>query len=475
MVIVLDKNKRPMGFTTPRRARILLTKQRAVVHKMYPFTIRIKDRDVREFETKTHHIKIDPGSKTTGIAVVDDSDNSVKMFIQLEHRGDAVKAGLQTRAAARRNRRNRETRYRRCKWINHYLKKGSKYKAESPRPEGWLPPSVKSIADNIVNLIKKLHKLILIDRISIEAVKFDTQLMDNPDISGVEYQQGTLFGYEVREYLLEKYGHTCQYCGGASKDPVLEVEHIVSRNNGGTNKPSNLGLACHACNRDKGSLNLDRWLEELKAIPTPSKLDKARIECVTKFLDGKPLVRKNYAAWVNSYRNYLVQKAFEHTPNVELATGGRTKFNRTQLNLPKDHHIDALCVGNVPEDGYKNINQPVLHIKAMGRGNRLIGNINKCGIITVKYKNNSKAFIKRDKNGKITHSFMTGDIVKADIPKGKYAGQYIGRIAIRSSGYFKLLGEQTAPSVKYEYCKVLQRNDGYNYCYRKEKRGTLTA
>lgn len=207
MVIVLDKHKRPMGFTTPRRARILLTRKRAVVHKMYPFTIRIKDRNVQNFGIKTHHIKIDPGSKTTGIVVVDDADNSVKMFIQIEHRGDAVKSALQTRNQARRNRRQRETRYRRCKWINHYLGKGSKYKADSPRSAGWLPPSVKSVADNIVSWVNKLHKLILIDKISIEAVKFDTQLMDNPNISGVEYQHGTLFGYEVKEYLLEKYGH----------------------------------------------------------------------------------------------------------------------------------------------------------------------------------------------------------------------------------------------------------------------------
>ena len=406
MVIVLDKNKRPMGFTTERRARILLTKKRAVVHRMYPFTIRVKDKDVRDFGVKTHHIKIDPGSKTTGIAIVDDSDNSVKMFIQIEHRGDAIKSALETRNQSRRNRRQRKTRYRRCKFINHYLKKGSKYKAESPRPEGWLPPSVKSVADNIINWIIKLHKLILIDKISIEAVKFDTQLMDNPEISGVEYQHGTLFGYEVREYLLEKYGHICQYCGGASGDDILEVEHMISKHNGGTDKIKNLTLACHRCNQDKDSMNLDQWLKFLKSMPNPSTLDKKRIECITKFLEGKPLVGKNYAAWVNSYRNYLIKAAYNHTLNVELASGGKTKYNRDLLKLPKDHHIDALCVGEVPDGGYKTLPAYCLYIKAMGRGKRLRGNINECGIITVKYKDNAKT----------AFGFMSGDIVKADIP-----------------------------------------------------------
>ena len=52
-------------------------------------------------------------------------------------------------------------------------------------------------------------------------------------------------------------------------------------------------------------------------------------------------------------------------------------------------------------------------------------------------------FIKRDEKGKLTHSFMTGDIDKAEIPKGKYVGQYTGRIAVRNSGYYKLFGENT--------------------------------
>lgn len=466
MVIVLDKNKRPMGFTTPRRARILLNKRRAVVHKMYPFTIRIKDTDCRKFETKQYQIKIDPGSKTTGVAVVDNSDNSVKMFVQIEHRGDAVKSALETRSQVRKNRRNRETRYRRCKFINHYLKKGSKYKAESPRPYGWLPPSIRSVADNIINFIIKLNNLVDIDKVSIEFVKFDIQLMDNPDISGVEYQQGTLFGYEVREYLLEKYGHTCQYCGGVSGDPVIEIEHILSKRNGGTNKIANLSIVCSKCNRDKGSMNLDQWLEHLKTLPK-TKLNEARIRYITKFLDGHPLVSKNYAAWVNSYRNYLVQEVREITSNIELSSGGRTKYNRMRLGLDKDHHIDALCVGEVPETGYENINQPVLYIKAMGRGNRLRGNVNQCGIITTKYKDNAKAFIKQDVDK--AYCFMTGNIVKADIPTGKYAGSYIGRLTIRKSGYFVLTGNTKIPSVKYNCCKILQRNDGYNYSFKKHK------
>jgi hypothetical protein len=38
------------------------------------------------------------------------------------------------------------------------------------------------------------------------------QKLENPEISGIAYQQGTLAGYELREYLLEKWGRKCAYC-----------------------------------------------------------------------------------------------------------------------------------------------------------------------------------------------------------------------------------------------------------------------
>lgn len=447
MVIVLDKHKRPAGFTTPRRARLLLDKGRAVVHKVYPFTIRVKDIDSREFDTRSEYqIKIDPGSKHTGIAIIEQGTNKVCMFIQIEHRGDIVKMNLDTRRGARRNRRNRETRYRRCKFPN---KKGQKNTFTSSRPEGWLPPSVKSVGDNIINWFKKLCSLINITSASLELVKFDTQLMDNPDISGVEYQQGTLAGYELRSYIMEKYNHTCQYCGGASGDSRNEIEHITSKHNGGTNKEENLTVACHKCNSKKGNLNLDQWLEQLKAKENPSELDKTRIKLITDFLAGHPLQHKNYAAWANSLRFYILNNI---TVETEIGTGGQTAYNRKKLNINKDHHLDALCVATVP-DRFYNLNQPVLYVKAMGRGTRLRGNTNACGIITNKFKDNSKRVFK----------FQTGDIVKANITKGKKIGEYIGRITTTKQGYFLLVGKERVTGVKHTYCKILQHGDGYNY------------
>jgi 5-methylcytosine-specific restriction endonuclease McrA len=114
-----------------------------------------------------------------------------------------------------------------------------------------LPPTIKAKADCVISWVEKLMRLCPITAISVETVRFDTQKLQNSEISGTEYQQGTLFGYEIREYLLAKFGHKCQYCQDKSKDPVLEIDHIIPESRGGSNRVSNLTLACHTCNQDK--------------------------------------------------------------------------------------------------------------------------------------------------------------------------------------------------------------------------------
>ena len=102
--------------------------------------------------------------------------------------------------------------------------------------------------------MNRLSRLAPVTAISQELVRFDTQKLDNPEISGVEYQQGTLLGYEVREYLLEKWERECAYCG--TGDTPLEIEHVVPRSRGGSDRVSNLTLSCHPCNQSKDALSL---------------------------------------------------------------------------------------------------------------------------------------------------------------------------------------------------------------------------
>ena len=187
-VFVLDTNKQPLDPIPPARARELLTKQKAAVFRMYPFTIILKHA-VPNPAPKPLTIKLDPGSKFTGIAVLD--AENVIWVAQLEHRGWQIKDSLQSRRSLRRSRRNRKTRYRKSRFLNR------------KRPQGWLAPSLMHRVLTIETWVKRLCRYAPITQIAMELVKFDTQKMQNPEVDGVEYQQGELAGYEVREYLLQ--------------------------------------------------------------------------------------------------------------------------------------------------------------------------------------------------------------------------------------------------------------------------------
>lgn len=160
MVFVLDKSKKPLNMISHAKARILLKNRLAVVHKVYPFTIRLRDNSCVGND-KNYTVKIDPGSRTTGIAITDNKD-SVVMLAEIEHRGHVIKRNLDKRRAVRNSRRQRKTRYRPARFLNR------------TRPEGWLAPSVKSRADNVINFIRKYKKLININKVMIERVNFDT-------------------------------------------------------------------------------------------------------------------------------------------------------------------------------------------------------------------------------------------------------------------------------------------------------------
>lgn len=242
MVYVLGRNQKPIMPCTEKRATLLLSRGRARVVKMYPFTIRLIDRTQTDCVLQPVLVKIDPGSKITGIAVVreeEEEDHQVIIsLIELKHRGSVIRDALTQRRSFRRRRRG-NLRYRAPRFLNR------------TRPQGWLPPSLQHRVDTTMSWIARLCKLLPVTGLAQELVRFDMQLMENAEISGAEYQQGTLAGTELREYILERDDRTCQYCG--AQDVPLNLDHIVARSKGGATRPSNLVLACVPCNEKKGS------------------------------------------------------------------------------------------------------------------------------------------------------------------------------------------------------------------------------
>ncbi|VXD25540.1 HNH endonuclease (fragment) [Planktothrix serta PCC 8927] len=153
---------------------------------------------------------------------------------------------MESRRSLRRSRRNRKTRYRQARFLNRTRKKGGS------------APSLQHRVETTLTWVNKLIKLAPIGSIVQELVRFDLQQLENPEISGIEYQQGELQGYEVRQYLLEKWSRKCAYCG--VENVPLEVEHIHPKSQGGTDRISNLTVACHDCNQKKGSQDIQDFL-----------------------------------------------------------------------------------------------------------------------------------------------------------------------------------------------------------------------
>jgi len=280
--------------------------------------------------------------------------------------------------------------------------------------------------------VNRFKRFAPITEVKQELVKFDLQQIDTPEISGVEYQQGVLAGYEVREYLLEKWGRQCAYCG--KKDVPLQVEHIQPKAKGGTNKVSNLCLACDSCNKKKGTQDLQVFLKN-----KPDVLKQVLAQAKRPLKD---------ATAVNATRWALFNALKATGLAVSTGSGGLTKFNRTRFGLPKTHWLDAACVGDTPT--LEVLTSKPLLITATGHGSRQMCGTNKYGFP-----------IRHRTRVNIVHGFQTGDIVKAIVTTGKKIGEYVGRVAVRTSGRFNI--SSVVDGVSHRFCQLIHQKDGYSY------------
>lgn len=434
-VFVLDQAGTPLMPCSEKRARLLLSRGRAVVHRVMPMVIRLKDRRANGCQLQAMEISIDPGSKETGIAVrrveskVDRDTGEIKrcmhavFLANLVHRGAAIKKALDQRRGFRRRRRN-QLRYRAPRFDNR------------TRKVGWLPPSLRHRVDTVISLVQRLQRWAPIVGIHQELVRFDMQLLVKPDIGGVEYQQGELAGYEVREYLLEKWGRQCAYCD--AKNIPMEVEHIVAKSKGGTDRVSNLTLACTCCNQKKGSLSVQSFVKD------PVRLARLLAKAKAPLKD---------AAAVNATRWALFEALKRFGLPVQCASGGKTKYNRTRFGIAKDHCLDALCVGDVNEVGAIPTRQLIL--KCAGRGEYSRTRLDKYGF--------PRGYCTREK---VVRGFQTGDRVVANVPSGTKTGRHIGRVAVRASGSFNIqTSNGVVQGISFKHCKIMQRGDGYGYSF----------
>jgi 5-methylcytosine-specific restriction endonuclease McrA len=407
----------------PARARQLLRAGKAAVFRRYPFTIILKDRVGGDTQPVT--LKVDPGSQTTGMVLVGHFHRGDRVIWagEISHRGETVRQKLLARRQVRRSRRSRKTRYRPSRFDNRR------------RPEGWLPPSLRSRVGNVETWVHRLRRWCPVTGLALELAKFDPQKLQHPEISGVEYQHGELWGYEVREYLLEKWGRRCVYCGAT--DIPLQMEHLTPKARGGSNRVTNLAPACEKCNQRKGHR-------------TAAEFGFPHLQAQA----NQPL---RGSAAVNATRWAIYQRLQATGLPVAVGTGGRTKFNRVRQGYPKAHWIDAACVGETGQPVSLDPEQVSLVIHAVGRGSRQMCRMDRYGFPRTSAKQAHRV-----------HGFQTGDLVRAVVPQGQKAGTHPGRVAVRASGSFRV---GAVDGISWRFCRKLHSADGYAYAWGRARCG----
>lgn len=303
MVYVQDIDGKPMMPTTRHgKVRRLLKDNKAVVVNTCPFTIKLtyKTSDYKQEIV----LGVDAGTKHVGLSATTKSKELYSGEVIL--RNDVVEL-LSTRRESRRARRNR-LRYRKPRFGNRVKSKH----------HGWVAPSVRHRIDAHIRVIDNVCSILPISRIIIEVAQFDTQKINNPNISGNEYQKGDQLGFwNVREYVLARDGHKCQHCKGKSKDHILNVHHIESRKTGG-DSPSNLITLCETCHKEYHKGNIDLKVKRGKS------LRDAAVMGIMKW--------KLYDELKSKY------------DNVSMTFGYITKYNRIKYGIEKSHTSDAFVI-----------------------------------------------------------------------------------------------------------------------------------
>lgn len=328
MVCVLSLEGEPLDATNSAKARILIKNGKAKVKQRKPFVIQLT------YETTTYTqettLGIDSGYKHIGFSVVTDKKEVISGEVELL---DGVKGRLKERSDYRGQRRSRK-RYRAPRFDNR----------RKSKKKGWLAPSIQHKLDTHIRFIEKLKKIVPITKTVIEVANFDIQKIKNPDIEGKEYQQGDMMGFwNLREYVIHRDKHTCQNpnCKNKDKNPILEIHHLVFRDHGGSDAPSNLITLCNKCH-------------------TPANHKKGKF--LYKWQTEKPKL--------NSFRDAtfmsMVRWRLVNTEGVHHTYGYITKNKRIENGIEKTHYNDAFVIA----DGSKQLRVEPTFFKQIRRNNR---------------------------------------------------------------------------------------------------------
>ena len=305
VVYVLAPDRTPLMPCTPVIARLLLKDGKAKVLRRTPFTIKLLAQ-AEESYTQPLTLGVDTGSSVIGSAVADQNGH-VLYLSEVEVRNDIAQT-MKERAASRRNRRQRKTRYRPARWLNR----------RNSIKIGRFSPTMRSKIEAHLREIRFVKCLLPITSLVLETGTFDPHALKSPEVLRNKwlYQRGINYGYaNTKAYVLTRDTYICQQCQGKSRDRRLEVHHIVFRSEQGSDEESNLLTLCKICH------------------------DGLHAGKITLKQKGKKKGTSLHATQMNSIRLQLLRLL-----QAEETWGFVTKEHRQLWDLPKEHVFDAAVI-----------------------------------------------------------------------------------------------------------------------------------
>ena len=306
LVYVLSMDGDPLDPTHPAKARILLKQKKAKVVRRLPFIIKLTYK-IENPKKQKYTLGVDTGFSKLGAAVINEKDEVVYLS-EVTLRND-IKKIMKNRSETRRMRRNRNTRYRKPRWLNR----------KNSIKEDRYPPTMISKYNSHMKEINFIKNILPISKINLELAKFDNHALNSQLVKNNKwmYQKGLKFGFaNTKAFVLNRDKYTCQHC--KTKRGTLEVHHIIFRSNGGSDEPDNLITLCKHCHKE---LHLGKINLSIKGLKRKNK--------------------QTAATQMNVLRSMIIKKFNLHF--IETY-GFITKEVRQYLNLPKKHYFDGVAI-----------------------------------------------------------------------------------------------------------------------------------
>jgi hypothetical protein len=332
----------------------------------------------------------------------------------------------------RRSRRNRKTRYRKPRFLNRVASK----------KEGWLPPSINSRLDNTVRWINRFQSLLPNCNLHIEVGKFDIQKIENPDIVGEGYQQGTMYEYRNKiAYLLDREHGVCQYCNsGYKKGDGWRLHHIWGRDK---DRPKDWALVHESCHK---KMHL-------------------------KGEEGKLRKKKSKSYKESTFMNIIRRKFFTIFPATRFTYGNYTFQDRIDLGLEKTHYNDAIAITRIKE--VKANPETVFYIQQARKKKRSLHEAN-----ARKGRKTKNVLARRNnKNTKESGGVFLNDKIKLGDEVGfvtGFSGKYTTCVVNIQGDYLKIKGNKSI-LISLSKISVIAHNNNWRYISDLKEEKYLTS